>query len=128
MSFKYFRLEEFACTHTNKNEMDHEFIRNLDTLRGICGFPFIITSAYRDATHPVEARKKEPGTGTHCQGIAADIGSQCEHDYAVRNGFGPFMGLAWYQRNAEPADLVWWCFGGRGFGVFSLQTSRSACP
>ena len=79
MSFKYFRLEEFACTHTNKNEMDHEFIRNLDTLRGICGFPFIITSAYRDATHPVEARKKEPGTGTHCQGIAADI--------KVSNGF-----------------------------------------
>ena len=71
--FKFFRLEEFNCTHTNLNRMDHEFIQNLDTLRGICGFPFIITSAYRDASHPIEARKKEPGTGTHCQGIAADI-------------------------------------------------------
>ena len=31
------------------------------------------------------------------KGIAADIGSQCEHYYAVRNGFGPFIGWAWYR-------------------------------
>ncbi len=79
MTYKFFRLEEFNCTHTNKNEMDHEFLVKLDKLRERVGFPFIITSGYRDATHPAEARKKEPGTGTHCQGIAADI--------AVSNGF-----------------------------------------
>ncbi len=79
MTYKFFRLEEFNCTHTNKNEMDHEFLVKLDELRERVGFPFIITSGYRDATHPAEARKKEPGTGTHCQGIAADI--------AVSNGF-----------------------------------------
>ena len=76
---KFFRLEEFNCTHTNKNQMDHEFLEKLDELRERVGFPFIITSGYRDATHPAEARKAEPGTGTHCQGIAADI--------AVSNGF-----------------------------------------
>jgi len=76
---KHFRLEEFNCTHTNKNEMDHEFLVKLDELRERVGFPFIITSGYRDATHPAEARKAEPGTGTHCQGIAADI--------KVSNGF-----------------------------------------
>jgi len=59
--------------------MDHEFLVKLDELRERVGFPFIITSGYRDATHPAEARKAEPGTGTHCQGIAADI--------AVSNGF-----------------------------------------
>jgi zinc D-Ala-D-Ala carboxypeptidase len=59
--------------------MDHEFLEKLDELRERVGFPFIITSGYRDATHPAEARKAEPGTGTHCQGIAADI--------AVSNGF-----------------------------------------
>jgi uncharacterized protein YcbK (DUF882 family) len=48
-------------------------------LREKVGFPFRITSGYRDATHPAEARKAEPGTGYHCQGIAADI--------AVSNGF-----------------------------------------
>jgi zinc D-Ala-D-Ala carboxypeptidase len=79
MTYKFFRLEEFNCTHTNKNQMDHEFLVKLDELRERVGFPFIITSGYRDATHPAEARKAEPGTGTHCQGIAADI--------AVSNGF-----------------------------------------
>jgi zinc D-Ala-D-Ala carboxypeptidase len=74
---KFFRLEEFNCTHTNKNEMDHEFLVKLDELRERVGFPFIITSGYRDATHPAEARKAEPGT--HNQGIAADI--------KVSNGF-----------------------------------------
>jgi uncharacterized protein YcbK (DUF882 family) len=59
--------------------MDHEFLVKLDELRERVGFPFIITSGYRDATHPAEARKAEPGTGTHCQGIAADI--------KVSNGF-----------------------------------------
>jgi uncharacterized protein YcbK (DUF882 family) len=59
--------------------MDHEFLVKLDELRERVGFPFIITSGYRDATHPAEARKAEPGTGYHCQGLAADI--------AVSNGF-----------------------------------------
>ena len=58
--------------------MDSEFLEKLDTLRGICGFPFRITSGYRDASHPSEVVKAAPGTGTHCQGIAADI--------AVSNG------------------------------------------
>lgn len=70
---KYFRLEEFNCTHTGTGgeNMDPEFLENLDRLREICGFPFRITSGWRDATHPVEARKEKPGT--HQQGIAADI-------------------------------------------------------
>jgi len=75
----HFRLEEFNCTHTNLNRMDEAFLVKLDELRERVGFPFIITSGYRDATHPAEARKAEPGTGYHCQGLAADI--------AVSNGF-----------------------------------------
>jgi uncharacterized protein YcbK (DUF882 family) len=58
--------------------MDSEFLEKLDSLREICGFPFRITSGYRDASHPSEVVKAAPGTGTHCQGIAADI--------AVSNG------------------------------------------
>ena len=77
MSFKFFRLEEFNCTHTNLNSMDLAFIHRLDELRERVGFPMIVTSGYRDATHPAEARKAEPGT--HNQGIAADI--------KVSNGF-----------------------------------------
>ena len=58
--------------------MDTAFLAKLDERREICGFPFRITSGYRDATHPSEVVKAAPGTGTHCQGIAADI--------AVSNG------------------------------------------
>jgi uncharacterized protein YcbK (DUF882 family) len=74
----FFRLEEFNCTHTNKCAMDSAFLEKLDALRATVGFPFRITSGYRDATHPSEARKASPGTGMHCQGRAADI--------AVSNG------------------------------------------
>lgn len=73
---KYFRLEEFNCTHTNLNCMDDVFLDKLDQLREECGFPFRITSGYRDSTHPSESKKENPGT--HNQGIAADI--------AVTNG------------------------------------------
>ena len=113
MSFIYFRLEEFACTHTNKNEMDHEFIRNLDTLRGICGFPFIITSAYRDATHPVEASKKEPGTGTHCQGISADI--------AVTNSVDRLTIVR------EALKMNCWNGIGVGYGFIHLDSVKENC-
>lgn len=74
--FKYFSVDEFACKHTNKNEIDPDFVSKLDVLREVCGFPFTITSGYRDVTHPAEARKSKGGV--HTQGIAADI--------AVKNG------------------------------------------
>ena len=69
--FKYFKWTEFDCKHTGLNEMDPEFIRKLDLLREACGFSFVITSGYRDPSHPVEARKSTPGT--HSSGIAVDI-------------------------------------------------------
>ena len=68
---KYFTLDEFDCQHTGANEMDAEFLRRLDALRDACGFPFRITSGYRHPSHPIEAKKKK--SGTHSQGIAADI-------------------------------------------------------
>ena len=72
MVFKYFKIEDFNCQATGNNEMVEEFIHRLDELREACGFPFYITSGYRDPLgHPIEARKKEPGP--HGQGIAADI-------------------------------------------------------
>ena len=69
--FRYFVWAEFDCKHTGLNDMSPAFIHRLDDLREACGFPFRITSGYRDRTHPVEARKSTPGT--HAQGIAADI-------------------------------------------------------
>ena len=68
---KYFNRQEFACQYTGKNEIKDEFIERLDELREACGFPFVITSGYRSPEHPIEAKKTK--SGTHAQGIAADI-------------------------------------------------------
>ena len=69
--FKYFSRDEFVCQATGENEIEDELIFALDELREHCGFPFVITSGYRSPDHPIELRKKTPGT--HAQGIAADI-------------------------------------------------------
>lgn len=68
---KHFTLPEFDCTYTGNNQMDWDFLAALDNLREVCGFPFVITSGYRDPSHPIESKKKTPGT--HAQGIAVDI-------------------------------------------------------
>jgi zinc D-Ala-D-Ala carboxypeptidase len=68
---RYFKPHEFDCSHTGKNEMSDAFLLRLDELRYRCGFPFVITSGYRDPSHPIEAKKAVPGT--HSQGIAVDI-------------------------------------------------------
>ena len=68
---KYFKIEEFDCQETGNNRMEKDFLRLLDGLRDNCGFPFKITSGYRDPTHSIEAAKAIPGR--HAQGIAADI-------------------------------------------------------
>ena len=68
---RYFKLSDFNCKETGNNEMSEEFLEKLDDLRHKCGFPFIITSGYRDPTHSIEARKAK--AGTHARGIASDI-------------------------------------------------------
>jgi len=72
IGLRYFDRSEFDCSHTGNNEMDQRFLRYLDELRHRCGFPFVITSGYRDPSHPVEAAK-ENGPGQHSAGVAADI-------------------------------------------------------
>tara|TARA_E500000305_G_scaffold103926_1_gene99795 strand:+ start:1049 stop:1402 length:354 start_codon:yes stop_codon:yes gene_type:complete len=69
--FKYFNKDEFKCQHTGKNKIQDKLIYQLDKLRENCGFPFVITSGYRDSTHPIEAKKTK--AGTHALGLAADI-------------------------------------------------------
>lgn len=93
---RYFNLKEFNCKHTGRNDMQPEFLDMIDELRHRVGFPFIITSGYRDATHPVEASKERPGT--HAQGIAADIrASDGSQAYAImKEAFAMgFTGIAY---------------------------------
>jgi len=75
MKLMYFKIEDFDCQETGNNKMDEAFLRKLDKLRETCGFPFHVTSGYRDPEeHSIEKAKAKPGT--HAQGIAADIAIQ----------------------------------------------------
>lgn len=66
-----FSKHEFDCKHTGKNRMDEDFMDILQQIRTTYNRPMIITSGYRDTSHPVEAKKKRPGE--HSFGVAADI-------------------------------------------------------
>ena len=74
--WKNFSYQELACkcgkcgAESGQN-INPELMQKVQVLREICGFPFVITSAYRCPNHPVETGKKEPGT--HAQGLAVDI-------------------------------------------------------
>jgi len=71
IDLKFFTIDEFNCQYSGENEMKDSFLQKIDQLRYMCAFPFVITSGYRSADHPIEAKKDTPGT--HAQGIAADI-------------------------------------------------------
>lgn len=109
MSLRYFKIEDFDCKHTGKNEMHPDFLDHLDELRHRCGIPFVITSGYRDPSHPIEAKKPTPGT--HTEGIAADI--------AVQDG--------WQRGLIVQKALEMGCFNGIGVakGFVHVDTRHS---
>ena len=41
--WKNFRLEEFACKHCGKNEIENKLVDKLQLLREDLGFPFIVS-------------------------------------------------------------------------------------
>lgn len=69
--YKNFEQSEFACKHTGKCFMDSDFMDKLQALRDAFKKPMVITSGYRDRSHPVERNKT--GAGPHTMGLAADI-------------------------------------------------------
>lgn len=66
-----FTEAEFLCKHTGRCDMQPEFMARLQRLRAIYGKPMIVTSGYRDPSHPAEARKSK--SGAHAKGRAVDI-------------------------------------------------------
>lgn len=111
--FKYFQPGEFRCSHTGLALMVPEFVTEADRFRDQCGFPFRLTSAFRDVTHPIEAAKVAPGP--HNTGLAIDI--QVSHKYAhklmmmlgVYEPLDPrlgFFGVGWAQRGDVASRFV----------------------
>lgn len=68
---EYFSAKELRCKHTGKDGFNAEFLELLTKIRIECDFPFAISSAFRDATHPAEQRKNS--VGSHQMGKAVDV-------------------------------------------------------
>lgn len=69
----FFSPEEFErCVPScSIEDMSDDFLYFLDRVRGICGFPIILNSAFRSADY--EFSRGRDGTSSHTKGIAADI-------------------------------------------------------
>jgi len=83
-TLKYFTPEELRCSCCDQDGMNEAFMDKVSELRKQLGFPFIVTSAYRCAKHPIEARKASPGA--HTTGRAIDIGVSGMSAYLVLQG------------------------------------------
>ena len=81
MNYKNFKDSELSCSHCNTLMMNDEFMLLLELIREECGFPFIVTSAYRCTQHPIEAKKTN--VGAHTTGKAVDIAVNGENAYKL---------------------------------------------
>lgn len=84
MKIKYFKLDELKCKcgecGSTGEEMNPQFMDKLDYLRGICGFPFVVTSAFRCPTHNNKV-SLTGFSGPHTTGRAIDISVSHEKAY-----------------------------------------------
>ena len=76
-----FSKKEFDCTHCGANQMTPAFMAKLQALRTKYGKPLRITSGFRCAQHPIEAKKIKPGA--HASGCACDVGVDGQQAYEV---------------------------------------------
>ena len=74
----YFKLSEFKCPCCGKQEMKPEFLKKLDRLRGIAGFPFFINSGWRCKSHNDSLPDSSPDSA-HTKGLASDVRCETGH-------------------------------------------------
>lgn len=85
-----FEEKEFRCRHTGQCHMSDTLLEALQAVRTEYGKPMVVTSGYRDKSHPEEAKKLKPGQ--HSLGLAVDLaceGSQAHEivRLAMKHGF-----------------------------------------
>lgn len=98
-----FSYTEMSCKETGANDMQASFMDNLQQLRYVCGFPFIVSSGYRSTLHSREKGKDCPGA--HTLGKAVDILVSGEDAFrllslAMRSDSG-FFGIGIAQRGSH---------------------------
>ena len=73
MSYRFFKLEDFACKcGCGTNLIDPQFVQDLDDLRAEYGMPLIVNSGYRCPAHNAQVSDTGDG-GPHTTGRAADL-------------------------------------------------------
>lgn len=114
-----FKAAEFKCSHCGADGVKEELLAKLQAMRTEYDKPMKITSGYRCAQHPIEAKKDTPGA--HALGLAADIGVEgseahriltlaCKHGFTgigvQQKGTGRFIHVD--IRSGElPTPAVW---------------------
>lgn len=86
-----------TCSHSGKCEMNPEFMADLEDLREYWGKPMTITSAYRDVTHPIEAKKSKRGAHTYGRAVDVAVSGSEAHDFVkavVEHGKFKRIGVA----------------------------------
>jgi len=82
-----FSFKEMACQHSGICNISDDLMDKLQELRIAVGFGLIVSSGYRDVTHPIEAAKvasgKAPKGGAHASGKACDLAVDREKAYIV---------------------------------------------
>ena len=114
-----FSKSEFDCSHSGRNEMQEIVIDTLQRMRVVYGKPIIISSGYRDVTHPVERNKGS--RGEHTYGLAVDIKCRGEDAYNLldlaleyevprigvsQSGDARFLHLG-FAREGFPSPWIW---------------------
>ena len=97
-----FDRSELLCTHCGEFATHPESLDKLQALRTRYGKPLAVTSAYRCARHPIEAKKVAPGA--HATGRAFDlraIGSEAYQIIRLAYEVG-FTGIGVSQRGGQP--------------------------
>ena len=105
--YKYFSKDEFKCSHTGNCLMEKDFMDQLTILRQKINRPFIISSGYRDPSHPIEAKKKKPGQ--HTKGNAVDLLVNGPHAYEIIKeamAMGVFKGIGFQQKGNHSSRFI----------------------
>lgn len=107
--YKNFSRKEFACKcPCNRADMDPGFMDDLQVIRTMCNFPFIITSGFRCPEHNAKESPKTGLTGPHTTGLAVDIAIQGVRalkliERATNTGFG---GLGVFQKGDHSGRFI----------------------
>lgn len=82
-AYRYFTNSELECKCGCKQQkMDEDFMWLIDNLREDCGFPFIVSSAYRCPEYNAQV-SSTGGAGPHTTGKAIDVKVYHKHAHKL---------------------------------------------